>query len=181
MTARYSWLARGARRGLRPSDQALPAETEPPIGAHVVTPRRTFAHHGIYVGRGRVVQYGGLIHGLRRGPVEEVSLAQFAQGRSIWIRISKVSWLEPDEVVERARRRLGENRYHVLTNNCEHFCEWCVRGEHRSYQVDDLIERWGRARHGVLKVVARVLMVHCELAARGLKAGAGAEQNPHSA
>ena len=33
--------------------------------------------------------------------------------------------------------RLGEDCYSVLTNNCEHFCEWCVRGEHRSYQVDE--------------------------------------------
>jgi hypothetical protein len=33
---------------------------------------------------------------------------------------------------------VGEDRYRVLTNNCEHFCEWCLRGEARSYQVD----RW---------------------------------------
>jgi hypothetical protein len=46
-------------------------------------------------------------------------------------------WFDQDEVVRRARLRLGEDRYSVLTNNCEHFCEWCVRGEHRSYQVDD--------------------------------------------
>ena len=25
----------------------------PPIGAHVVTPRRAYTHHGIYVGDGR--------------------------------------------------------------------------------------------------------------------------------
>lgn len=34
--------------------------------------------------------------------------------------------------------RIGEDRYHVLTNNCEHFCEWCVHAEQRSYQVDGL-------------------------------------------
>ena len=180
MNARYSWFARGPRRGLRPSDQALLTGAEPSVGAHVVTPRRTFAHHGIYVGHGRVVQYGGLVHGLRRGPVEEVSLAQFAQGRSIWIRTSESRWLDPDEVVERARRRLGENRYHVLTNNCEHFCEWCVRGEHRSYQVDDLIARWGRVRYGVIKIIARALLVNGELASGRLKGGAGADQDSHS-
>jgi hypothetical protein len=46
-------------------------------------------------------------------------------------------------VVHRARSRLGEDRYHVLRNNCEHFCEWCVRGQHRSYQVEALVGRVG--------------------------------------
>jgi hypothetical protein len=49
--------------------------------------------------------------------------------------------MERHEVVRRARLRLGENRYHLLTNNCEHFCEWCIRGESRSLQVDKLRAR----------------------------------------
>ncbi len=122
-----------------PSDCALDPDHEPPIGAHMVTRRWGYTHHGIYVGRGRVVQYGGLSLGLRRGPVEEVTLSQFALARAIWIRSSESKPLNRDEVVRRARSRLGENRYHVLRNNCEHFCEWCVCGEHRSYQVERLI------------------------------------------
>ena len=49
-------------------------------------------------------------------------------------------------VVRRARLRLGENRYHLLTNNCEHCCEWFIRGEHRSHQVDELSARCVRVR-----------------------------------
>ena len=45
-----------------------------------------------------------------------------------------------------ARLRLGENRYHLLTNNCEHFCEWFIRGEHRGHQVDELSARCVRVR-----------------------------------
>ncbi len=138
-------------------DCALDPEHEPPKGAHMVTPRRGYTHHGIYVGRGRVVQYGGLSRGLRRGPVEEVPLSQFAQGRTIWIRLHESSGLDRDEVVRRARLRLGENRYHALTNNCEHFCEWCVRGEHRSYQVDDLVARYGRTWRRLIELLARAL------------------------
>ena len=123
------------------SDCALDPDHEPPIGAHIVTRRWGYTHHGIYVGRGRVVQYRGLSLGLRRGPVEEVTLAQFTLGRATWIRSSESTSLNRDEVVRRARSRLGENRYHVLRNNCEHFCEWCVCGQHRSYQVDRLIAR----------------------------------------
>jgi Lecithin retinol acyltransferase len=143
--------------GLRSSDLALSPEREPPLGAHIVTPRRGYSHHGIYVGQGRVVQYGGLSRGLRRGPVEEVSLSQFAQGRPICHRPGESIWFDPHEVVRRARVRLGENRYNVLTNNCEHFCEWCVRGEHRSYQVDDIIARYSRAWRGLAEAVGRSL------------------------
>ena len=159
LKARYLGRPRGIRRGVLPNDKVLSAEAEPPIGSHIVTPRRTYTHHGIYVGRGRVVQYGGLLRGLRSGPVEEVSLSRFAQGRSIWIRTSKSIWSDPQEVVRRARRRLGENSYDVLTNNCEHFCEWCVRGEHRSYQVDEFQARCGRIRYRMIELFARALLV----------------------
>jgi hypothetical protein len=107
----------------------------------MVTRRWGYTHHGIYVGQDRAVQYGGLSFGLRRGPVEEVALSEFCLGRPIRIRSPRATSLDRDEVVRRARSRLGENRYHVLKNNCEHFCEWCASGEHRSYQVDRLIAR----------------------------------------
>jgi hypothetical protein len=140
-----------------PRDHVLDPGSEPPLGAHMVTPRRGYAHHGIYVGQGRVVQYGGSSRGLRRDPVEEVTLSQFAQRRTIWIRPHEPGGLDRDEVVRRARLRLGENRYDVLTNNCEHFCEWCVCGEHRSYQVDELVSRYGRAWRRLIELLARAL------------------------
>lgn len=86
-----------------PCDYALEPDHEPPIGAHMVTRRWGYTHHGIYVGPGRVVQYGGLTFGLRRGPVEEVTLSQFALGRAIWVRSSESTSLNRDEVVRRAR------------------------------------------------------------------------------
>jgi Lecithin retinol acyltransferase len=140
-------------RGLRRCDRPLDPEHEPPLGAHMVTPRRGYTHHGIYVGGGRVVQYGGLSWGLRRDPVEEVPLSQFSHGRPVWVRVVGSRWFDQHEVVRRARRRLGEDRYSVLTNNCEHFCEWCVRGQHRSYQVDDRIAGY----RGVLLILIELL------------------------
>jgi len=105
-------------------------------GSHLVTPRRGYTHHGIYVGGGKVIQYGGLARGLRCAPIEEVSLEQFAGNHPVWLRRDGSMRFDANEIVQRARARLGENRYHVLTNNCEHFCEWCLRAEHRSEQVD---------------------------------------------
>ena len=113
-------------------------------------------HHRIYVGWGRVVQYGGLCAGLRRGPVEEVFLSQFSRGRPIYVRPAESRRFDREEVVRRARLRLGEDRYNVLTNNCEHFCEWCVHGEHRSYQVDTLFAYFGRVWRCVVELFAGV-------------------------
>jgi Lecithin retinol acyltransferase len=115
------------------------ADIEPPVGAHLVTPRRGYAHHGIYVGANRVVHYAGLSRALLRGPVEEVSLAEFAGGRGVSIKSRPRPRFVPREVVARARSRLGENRYRLTTNNCEHFCEWCLSGESRSEQVERVV------------------------------------------
>ena len=109
---------------------------EPPLGAHVVTPRFGFSHHGIYVGNGSVVHYGALIYDVIRKPVEEVSLECFAQKRPVFVVAHDETTLCAEEVIRRARSRLGEGSYRLLTNNCEHFCEWALHGEARSFQVD---------------------------------------------
>lgn len=74
-------------------------------------------------------------------------------------RLEESSWPNGVEVARRARSRLGENRYNLLTNNCEHFCEWCVRGEHRSYQVDELIVGYLRAWHRMIAAFPRPLFL----------------------
>ena len=117
-------------------DKLLVEGEEPQPGSHLISPRHGYTHHGIYVGAGRVVHYAGLARGQFRGRIEEVSLAQFACGRSVWIRNSHLPGFVPQEVIRRARSRVGENRYRILRNNCEHFCEWCLRGESRSYQIE---------------------------------------------
>ena len=122
-------------------EQSAARTQELPLGAHLVTPRRGYLHHGIYVGDGNVVHYAGLAGGLHRGPVEEVSLARFTRGRPVWVKPHSPSRFGGEAVVQRARSRVGEDSYRLLTNNCEHFCEWCLRGEHRSYQVEALLAR----------------------------------------
>jgi Lecithin retinol acyltransferase len=126
----------------------LVSEQDAPLGSHIVTPRRGYLHHGIYVGGGKVLHYAGLAYGLVRGPVEEVPLASFARGRPVWIKSDVAPHFDSSEVVRRARSRVGEDCYRLLTNNCEHFCEWCLRGEPRSHQVEVWLahpRRWLRA------------------------------------
>lgn len=126
--------------GLRPgtfAERILAACEEPPLGAHLVAGRALYTHHGVYVGAGRVIHYGGFASGLRRRPVEDVPLEQFGRGHGIRIRLGSARFGR-EQVVERARSRLGECAYRLFTNNCEHFSEWCLRGESRSAQVESL-------------------------------------------
>ena len=131
-----------------------PAASEPfAPGTHLVTPRRGYTHHGIYVGGGRVVHYAGWSRAaLTSRPVEEVSLEQFSDGHGVTAVADSPRRFAQAEVVARARSRLGENRYRIASNNCEHFCHWCLSGESRSVQVERLLDwlsaavaAWGRA------------------------------------
>jgi len=122
-------------------DRPLSAGEEPAPGMRVLSPRMGYLHHGIYVGAGRVVHYEGRAWGLFGGRVEEVSLARFGRGRGVWVRPTpRSSAFTTREIVRRARARVGEARYRILANNCEHFCEWCVHGSPRSYQVEQLLK-----------------------------------------
>ena len=114
-----------------------------PLGAHLVTPRRGYTHHGIYIGDGEVVHYMGLSTVLRRGPVAKVTFAQFASGHAVSVEPEAGAAYAPIDIVKRAQSRLGEDRYSVLNNNCEHLCAWCIHGVARSAQVDRLVG-WSR-------------------------------------
>jgi Lecithin retinol acyltransferase len=131
--------------GLCRGDRLLAAHEKPPLGAHLVTPRFAYAHHGVYVGDGAVVHYGAYTDHWRRGPVEEVSLTRFAHRHPVWVRAGRPNGLQSAQIVRLARSRLGEDRYRFFTNNCEHFSEWCVNGEHRSPQVERLLAPLRRA------------------------------------
>ena len=150
-------MPREEKSGARATRYAAPREEQewlvaaPPIAAHVVASRTLYTHHGIYVGDGKVVHYRGLSRVWRAGPVEEVSLTEFARGRSVRVRPHSGARFDRDAVVARARSRLGEDRYRILSNNCEHFCEWCVHGRNRSRQVEEFFARPRRALLAALR------------------------------
>jgi len=114
------------------TDELLP-------GTNLIVRRRAYFHHGIYVGNGRVIHYAGWFTGIR-GLVAEVSLEEFTEGRPYHIGRMPPDRRTGEGVVRRAFSRLGERRYHLLRNNCEHFCNWCQLGECRSEQVEALMK-----------------------------------------
>lgn len=148
----------------------LPAAAEPELGAHLVTPWFGFAHHGIYVGNGRVIQYGALMFNLIRKPVEEVSMARFSSGRAVFVVQHAECCLVAQQVVERARSRLGERRYRLFTNNCEHFAEWCLHDVGRSFQAETALafprQLSERIEVAILGMVRRILAVRSPARAR---------------
>jgi lecithin:retinol acyltransferase len=112
-----------------------------PLGAHLTTQRSGYVHHGLYIGNGRVIHYAGLKAMWRRGPIEEVSLDEFGAGRGWQVNQRAAPAFLGHDAVERARTRLGEDRYRIWSNNCEHFVEWCLSGTARSAQVEQWVHR----------------------------------------
>jgi hypothetical protein len=122
-------------------------------GDHVRAGRGVYSHHGIDLGDGRVVHYSGLADGLRSGPVALTSMERFAAGRPVDV-VEHRRRLDPNEAVERALSRIGEDRYNLLWRNCEHFATWAVTGRSRSRQV-----RRAAAGVGTAVLTATVVLV----------------------
>jgi len=83
-----------------------------------------YEHHGIDCGDESVIHYykGSEVPTVTRTPRE-----LFARGGRIFVKPRATAFL-PHLVVQRAESRLGEQRYDLLTNNCEHFANWCKTG-----------------------------------------------------
>ncbi|WP_330205431.1 lecithin retinol acyltransferase family protein [Cyanobacterium sp. DS4] len=94
-----------------------------------------YQHHGIDVGDGSVIHY--------RKPseiIEQTSWDTFSRGNSVYMREYPQGFtFIPEVVVKRAFTRLGENKYNLVFNNCEHFATWCKTGVSESQQVKDFI------------------------------------------
>ncbi len=94
-----------------------------------------YEHHGIDCGDGTVIHY--------RKPsetVERTSWETFSRNKPVYKKsYSNQFCFLPDIVVERAQSRLGERKYNLLFNNCEHFANWCKTGLNESVQVRDFL------------------------------------------
>ncbi|MEB3312110.1 MAG: lecithin retinol acyltransferase family protein [Snowella sp.] len=94
-----------------------------------------YEHHGIDCGDGTVIHY--------RKPsetVERTSWDIFSRHKPVFQKHyhNQFCFL-PEIVVERAQSRLGEQKYNLLFNNCEHFANWCKTGLNESGQIRDFL------------------------------------------
>lgn len=124
---------------------------EPPIGAHLVTPRPGYKHHGLYIGRGKVIHYSGMAKsfGIKEiphlpalfhyGAIVKTSLKFFCDGHGFSIVEHPNARFSGEAAVERAKKRLCERSYYFLSNNCEHFVNWCIEDEFKSPYVTRIV------------------------------------------
>lgn len=133
------------------------------IGDHIFVDRsvlgvKLYEHHGIYVGDDMVVHYNGLARGIvlekscfeeilsnivpldkrNIAKVEMTSLEEFASGDVLQVKKHADTPFSGQEVALRAKERIGEQKYNLIINNCEHFCNECLFGEHVSEQVQNV-------------------------------------------
>lgn len=120
-------------------------------GDHLVTnidPLGLTQHHGLCVGHNQV------IHQNKDGIVEQVTLAEFAEGAKIRRRT-----IAHDKAasVMRAKSLLGYQPYHLLNSNCEHFVNWCINETYRSEQISDTMHLTAQvtAKAGLLGLSAK--------------------------
>ena len=109
------------------------------------------------MGNGRVIHYAGWFRETR-GLVEEITLEGFTKGHRYCIGQMPRDRRAGEDIVRRARSRLGERRYNLLRNNCEHFCNWCQLGECRSEQVEALMKP-ALSLVGMVQALRRELVV----------------------
>ena len=104
-------------------------------GDHLQVPRQhgLFNHHGIDLGDGTVAHY------LEGREILRSSIEDFSAGEIFSIVIHKDA-SSNGLTLRRAMSRLGEQRYNLLFNNCEHFANWCKTGRHRSNQMEDWLK-----------------------------------------
>lgn len=87
-----------------------------------------YQHHGIELPDGRMCE---------NSPpgVRIVGYADFARGRPAQVTNPGAGLAERNLAVQRALSRVGERRYSLSGNNCEHFASWCATGVAISQQV----------------------------------------------
>lgn len=105
------------------------------VGDHLITSRMGYAHHGLYIGSNKVIHYSGFANGPSGGVIEIASLDSFGSGFAVAVKNHLFRVHDGQDAVDRGVGRLGEARYNLLTNNCEHFVYYCIFGVKISPQV----------------------------------------------
>lgn len=133
-------------------------------GDHIYVYCTKFVHHGIDCGDGTVIHYNGQA-------IIKTTITAFGSGKPCFVKHYGKCDSE-DIAIQRAQSRLGESKYSLLFNNCEHFATWCKTGSHESEQVRNSGAATGGASGVGAAVAAGLGVVGATGAAAGLS-GAG--------
>ena len=121
-------------------------------GDHICLPRPVYWHHAIVEtvdksnGEVNVIEYSNSAKQFSQdnsSPPKNPGLAVVVrrkfelENESVYV-IKHDRCFDPETVVSRAKSKLGERKYHPVTNNCEHFALWSKTGISSSEQINNV-------------------------------------------
>ena len=120
-----------------------------PVYGDMIRTKVTFYHHyGIFVSEDEVIQFGLPDDPMRSADqikVIQTDIHTFLMGGELEVAVmdreERKRMFPPEQIVQRAKQRLGEGGYDILHNNCEHFVNECVFGNHTSAFLQDVREK----------------------------------------
>lgn len=121
-----------------------------------------YRHYGVYVGNRKVIHYGGKAGDWNKDvAVREVNMKDFLQDATTYMicefphrsNLRDYHLYSNKETVKRAYSRLGERKYDLFTNNCEHFAVWC----HTNISVSKQTEQVGSMVKRIADVVTKII------------------------
>jgi hypothetical protein len=140
-------------------------------GDHIFVNRGAYTHHGIDVGDEQVIHYTGEPGSKSNASIVKTTLAEFSQGEEVQT-VEYGKCLPVSRTVELAYSRLGEMKYHLVFNNCEHFARFCKTGDHESEQVRNVAGGTGASIGSGVTTAGSITAVSAAGSAAGLS-GAG--------
>lgn len=152
-----------------------------PLGSVLKAYRGLYFHYGVYVGHDKVVHFSSKgKHEMNADSADiiQTSLKTFAKGDQISLDTLEKATFPPEEIVRRAISLIGTKKgtYNLVSNNCEHFANWCRCGLLISHQkevadmVMDLVLNGSPMGRSVREVIREISQSQ-ERKARGLYAG----------
>ncbi len=107
-------------------------------------------HYGIYISEEEVIQFGysPLVRDKDKNNIVVISTSIDTFSQSNFVEVGECSSKEkkkifpPEEIISRAKARLGEGGYNILHNNCEHFVYECAFGEKYCAQEEEVRNKW---------------------------------------
>lgn len=123
------------------------AMTDPAPGDMLRVQLGSIYHYGIYVSDEEVIQFG--LAPNRRALLSDSQVRVLASNIDDFLaggflevcqfdRKERKKHRKPQEVIDYARSKLGMGGYNILYNNCEHFANECISGEHICRQAEDV-------------------------------------------
>ena len=100
-------------------------------GDIIYTKHNLYRHYGIYINENCVVHYDGKLDDmfLRKMCIRETTMDRFLGGKTSYYIDNREAKFNNEEVVKRARECIGEEKFNLVSHNCEHFAMWCKAGE----------------------------------------------------